>query len=287
MASGLRIIHAIDEIRSAVAAWRREGKRVGFVPTLGGLHEGHGSLIDHSTQACDVTVVSIFLNALQFGANEDLKKYPRELDVDAAFCEERGVDVVFAPSHTEMYPREQRTFVEVEELTDGLCGAFRQGHFRGVTTVVTKLLLIVLPDVAFFGEKDGQQLAVVRRMVDDLNIPVRIAAVPTVREADGLAMSTRNRYLQPEERKDAAAVYQGLHAALEQLERGVQDPDVIKQAVRSVFAAHPRLREQYVEVVDAETLQPVTWIGGRVMVAVAVHLGATRLIDNIVFPHSQ
>lgn len=283
----LRIVHTIADMRAAVASWRRDGKRIGFVPTLGGLHEGHGTLFDRSVSQCDVTVVSIFLNALQFGPREDLKKYPRDLTEDAAFCEAHGVDLIFAPSHDEMYPREQRAFVEVEELTSGLCGAVRPGHFRGVTTVVTKLLLIVLPDVAYFGEKDGQQLAVIRRMVEDLNIPVHIEAGPTVREADGLAMSTRNRYLTPDDREAAATVYRGLVVAREQLERGVRDAEVVRQAVRAVYAAEPMLREEYVEVVDAETLQPVRCIERRVMVAVALYLGTTRLIDNIVFPHSS
>ena len=285
--SSVRIVHTIREVREAVAAQRAAGRRVGFVPTLGGLHEGHGSLIGRSVAECDFTVVSIFVNPLQFGPAEDFAKYPRELEVDAAFCEGRGVDLLFAPSQEEMYPREQRTFVEVTGLTEGLCGRYRPGHFRGVTTVVTKLLMIVLPDVAYFGQKDGQQLAVVRRMVEDLNIPVVIESVPTVREADGLAMSTRNRYLSADERRAATAIYKGLEAARALLASGERDAEAVRGAVRAALAAEPLLREQYVEVVDAGDLQPVQKVEGRVMVAVAAFAGTTRLIDNIVYPEER
>jgi len=280
----VQIVHTIEGVRSAVAEARKAGQRIGFVPTMGGLHEGHGSLMDRSVSECGFTVVSIFVNALQFGPAEDFQKYPRELDVDAAFCERRGVDLIFAPTHEEMYPREQRTFVEVTGLTDGLCGKYRPGHFRGVTTVVAKLLLAVLPDVAYFGEKDGQQLAVVKRMVADLNFPVEICPVATVREPDGLAMSTRNRYLAPEERRAATAVYRSLQRARALLAGGERDAATVRAAVHDVLAAERAIQVQYVEVVDAEELQPLSYIDGRVMVAVAVYVGGTRLIDNLVYP---
>lgn len=280
----MRIVHTIQEMRDVVAAQRAAGRRVGFVPTLGGLHEGHGALIRRSVAECDFTVVSIFVNPLQFGPNEDFARYPRELDADAAFCERYGVDVVFAPSQEEMYPRPPRAFVEVTELTDGLCGRYRPGHFRGVTTVVAKLFLIVQPDAAYFGMKDGQQLAVIRRMVEDLNFPVSIVAVPTVREPDGLAMSTRNRYLSPQERKAATAIYRGLQAARARLEAGERDPEALRAAVRAELAAEPLLKEQYIEVVDAADLQPVERVDGPVMIAVAAFAGSARLIDNIVYP---
>lgn len=283
----MRIVHTIDEVRQVVAEAKHAGKRVGFVPTLGGLHEGHGNLIRRSVSECDVTVVSIFVNALQFGPNEDFQKYPRTLDKDAALCQEWGVDVIFAPSHEEMYPQKQLAYVDVEELTDGLCGPFRPGHFRGVATVVLKLFLIVLPDVAYFGEKDGQQLAVVRRMVEDLNVPVEIRSVPTVREPDGLAMSTRNQYLNPDERRAATAIYRGLQAAQERMASGEKDAAVIQDVVRSAIAQEPLLKEEYIEVVDAKTLRPVSLIDEPVMVAVAVRCGAARLIDNIVYPSSN
>jgi len=282
----VEVVTTVQEMRQAVARARAAGARIGFVPTMGALHEGHGALVDASVAECDVTVVSIFVNPLQFGPAEDFHKYPRDLEADKAFCQARGVDFIFAPSEKEMYPEPPRAFVEVEELTAGLCGAFRPGHFRGVTTVVTKLFHIVMPDVAYFGQKDYQQLAVIRRMVDDLNFPVEIRGVPTVREADGLAMSSRNRYLNPEERRAATALYRGLTAAKALLEQGERNADRVRQRVREELAKEPLVREQYVEVVDADDLSQVSYIDGRVAVAVAAFVGTTRLIDNIVFDPS-
>ncbi|MBO2521660.1 MAG: pantoate--beta-alanine ligase [Clostridia bacterium] len=282
----MEVVTTVQEMRQAVARARAAGARIGFVPTMGALHEGHGALVDASVAECDVTVVSIFVNPLQFGPAEDFHKYPRDLEADKAFCQARGVDFIFAPSEKEMYPEPPRAFVEVEELTAGLCGAFRPGHFRGVTTVVTKLFHIVMPDVAYFGQKDYQQLAVIRRMVDDLNFPVEIRGVPTVREADGLAMSSRNRYLNPEERRAATALYRGLTAAKALLEQGERNADRVRQRVREELAKEPLVREQYVEVVDADDLSQVSYIDGRVAVAVAAFVGTTRLIDNIVFDPS-
>lgn len=282
----MEVVTTVQEMRQAVARARAAGARIGFVPTMGALHEGHGALVDASVAECDVTVVSIFVNPLQFGPAEDFHKYPRDLEADKAFCQARGVDFIFAPSEKEMYPEPPRAFVEVEELTAGLCGAFRPGHFRGVTTVVTKLFHIVMPDVAYFGQKDYQQLAVIRRMVDDLNFPVEIRGVPTVREADGLAMSSRNRYLNPEERRAATALYRGLTAAKALLEQGERNADRVRQRVREELVKEPLVREQYVEVVDADDLSQVSYIDGRVAVAVAAFVGTTRLIDNIVFDPS-
>jgi len=280
----MRRVTTIQEVRQAVAKERAAGARIGFVPTMGALHEGHGALIDASVAECDVTVVSIFVNPLQFGPAEDFQKYPRDLEADEAFCRARGVDLVFAPAVEEMYPKPPRSFVEVEELTQGLCGAYRPGHFRGVTTVVTKLFHIVMPDVAYFGQKDYQQLAVIRRMVEDLDFPLEIRGIPTVREADGLAMSSRNRYLTPEERHAATALYRGLMAAKEAMEQGERDAARVRELVRAELAKEALVREQYVEVVDADDLSPVSYIDGRVTVAVAAFVGTTRLIDNIIFP---
>lgn len=280
----MRRVTTIQEMRQAIAEARAKGATIGFVPTMGALHAGHGALIDASVNECDVTVVSVFVNPLQFGPHEDFHKYPRDLEADEAFCRERGVDFVFAPPVEEMYPRKALSFVEVEELTRGLCGAYRPGHFRGVTTVVTKLFHIVMPDVAYFGQKDYQQLTVIRRMVDDLDFPLVIRAVPTAREPDGLAMSSRNRYLSPEERQAATSIYRGLLAARAAMEQGERDPNRVRERVRAELAKEPLIREQYVEVVDADDLSQVTYIDGSVVVAVAAFAGTTRLIDNIVFP---
>lgn len=277
-------VETVEALRRVVAAARAGGKRIGLVPTMGALHRGHAALIDASVAECDFTVVSIFVNALQFGPQEDFAVYPRDLDADQALCEEHGVDVVFAPTPGEMYPSEQRTFVDVTGLTDGLCGAFRPGHFRGVTTVVAKLFHIASPDVAYFGAKDAQQLVVIRRMVRDLNFPIEVRAVATVREESGLALSSRNRYLSDEQQKGAAAIYQGLQAARALLEAGETNPERVRQAVRDELVKEPGLREQYVEVVDAEELERVKRIEGRTLVAVAAYAGKTRLIDNIFYP---
>jgi pantoate--beta-alanine ligase len=274
----VRVIHTIREVREALAASPRP---VGVVPTMGALHAGHGALIDQARAENATTAVTLFVNPIQFDRAADLETYPRDLAADAAFCEERGVAVLFAPSAAEMYPLPQRSFVEVTALTDHLCGRHRAGHFRGVATVVLKLLNILQPDKAYFGEKDAQQLAVIRRMAADLNVRCEIVTVPTVREADGLAMSSRNRLLTPAERQIAPQ----LHRALRKVEQTIRDGETSAAAAveagRLILASHPEFRLEYLEIVDPEELQPVEKIGGPVRVAAAAYLGSVRLIDTI------
>lgn len=277
----MTLIHSITGIRHTVAEARRGGAQIGFVPTMGALHAGHGTLIRQARSACGFVVVSVFVNPIQFDRSDDYERYPRTLAADVDFCQAHGAAVVFAPSAGEMYGESQLTFVEVSGLSDSLCGAFRPGHFRGVATVVNKLFNIVQPDRAYFGEKDAQQLAVIRRIVADLNMPVGIESVATVREADGLAMSSRNRRLSPEERQDAPALYQALLAARAAIERGCTEVRVVKAAALAVLQAVPRVRVEYLEVVDDATQQPVEQIDGPVRVSLAAWLGPTRLIDNI------
>ena len=276
------IVEAISPIRQRVARARQEGKVIGLVPTLGGLHEGHFSLIRRSCSECDFTVVSIFVNPTQFGAGEDLAKYPRTMEADCQACRELGVDLVFAPMAEEMYPQEDLTWVSVEKLTEHLCGASRRGHFRGVCTVVAKLLNIVGPDVAYFGEKDAQQLAVIRRMVDDLNMNVEIRACPTVREDDGVAMSTRNGYLNAEQRRQATCLHEALARAAELVGGGETSASAIVAGMEEIIKARPEASIDYISIVDNVLLQPVDIVDRPVLVAMAVKIGAARLIDNIV-----
>lgn len=277
----MELVTTIAGVKERVRPRRRAGQTVGFVPTMGYLHEGHLSLVRQARAACDYVVASIFVNPLQFGPREDFSRYPRNLERDAAMLRETGCHLLFAPPVAEMYPREMRTFVEPTFLTDHLCGASRPGHFRGVATVVTKLFNIVEPDVAYFGEKDAQQLAVIRRMVADLNMNVTIVGVPTVREADGLAMSSRNAYLSPEERQGARVLSQALRLAADLVARGERDAAAVTAAMARLIAAEPLARLDYAAAVDADTLQPVARLGGRVLLALAVFFGQTRLIDNI------
>ena len=236
----VQLVHTIKAVRDAVADARRRGLKAGLVPTMGALHDGHGSLIEAARRECGYVVVSIFVNPLQFGPTEDYDRYPRTLERDVAYCGEKGADLVFAPEVREMYPSPSLTFVSVEKITDTLCGASRPGHFRGVATVVSKLFNIVLPDVAYFGQKDAQQAAVIKRMVSDLNFPLTVAVVPTFREPDGLAMSSRNRYLSKEDRQAALVLYRSLQGAMSLLEHGERRPDVIRSYLRSTIEAEPR-----------------------------------------------
>jgi len=270
-------------MQSLALSLRREGKIIGFVPTMGYLHEGHLSLMRIAREKCDMLVVSIFVNPTQFGPAEDFSQYPRGFERDSALCQRENVDIIFAPSAQEMYPDGYATYVEVTgKMTDVLCGYFRPGHFRGVATVVAKLFDIVQPHIAIFGQKDGQQLAVIRKMVADLNMPVEIIGAPTVREDDGLAMSSRNKYLTEEERKVAPAIYNSLLLASKMIEDGVRDTETIIAAMREFLDSFDMFRIQYIEIVDAETLECKRQIAGKVMIALAVFLGKTRLIDNIV-----
>ena len=275
----------VAETIARVRAWRddrrRAGQRVGFVPTMGALHEGHARLIETARQRGDHVVVSIFVNPLQFDRKDDLERYPRTLDADLRICNDLGVELVFAPTAGEMYPAEPVCTVTVKRLTDRLCGQFRPGHFDGVATVVTKLFDIVQPDVAYFGEKDAQQLAVIRRMVADLNIPVDIAGVPTVREADGLALSSRNARLSREERSKAIALYRALREAERAIAGGERDARAVERLAAAVIPPDASLRLEYLEVVDPVELQRVDRIGGTVLVAGALWVGNTRLIDNL------
>ncbi|WP_293443742.1 pantoate--beta-alanine ligase [Persephonella sp.] len=276
------LIRKIKDMKQIVKRLKKEGKTIGFVPTMGYLHEGHTSLIRCSKKDNDITVVSIFVNPIQFGENEDLDRYPRDLDRDIRICEKEGVDYVFYPSAGEMYPEGFSTFVEVEGITKRLCGAFRPGHFRGVTTVVNKLFNIVQPDRAYFGEKDYQQLKVIQKMVRDLNIDVEVKGCPLIREKDGLALSSRNKYLTPEERKSALAISRALFRAKQMFERGERDPSKVVDEIKRIISSQPLVKEiQYVEVVDPEDLTPKKKLEKGDVVAVAVFVGNTRLIDNI------
>jgi pantoate--beta-alanine ligase len=277
----VEIVRTIREVRERVASRRRAGDLIGLVPTMGALHEGHGALLDRARRECGCVAASIFVNPIQFNQREDYDRYPRTLETDVAFAEARGVDIVFAPGVEEMYPRPLRAFVDVEGLTEHLCGAFRPGHFRGVATVVMKLLQIVQPDRVYFGEKDAQQLAVIRRMVRDLDVPVEIVGVPIVREPSGLALSSRNQHLSGEERTIAAALYRSLQLADSLVEAGARDAEDVKRQALEGLACEPRIRVEYFEIVDPEEMQPVRTIAGPVRIAAAVWVGSTRLIDNV------
>jgi pantoate--beta-alanine ligase len=276
-----RLVRTIREVQEELAAARGPGRTIGFVPTMGSLHAGHGRLIDCARQESDCVVVSIFVNPIQFNQPADYDRYPRTFASDLDFCDAHGVDLVFAPDVSEVYPAPQQAFVEVVGVTEHLCGSFRPGHFRGVATVVAKLFNIVQPDRAYFGEKDAQQLAVIRRMAAGLNVPVTIVEVPTVREADGLACSSRNQHLNPEQRRIATVLYQALRTAERRIAAGEADPEQVKREALGVLQSQPAVRVEYLEIVDPEEMRPVGRIAAPVRVAGAVWLGATRLIDNL------
>ncbi len=277
----MEIAETIESIRSLVKAVRSRGKRIGLVPTMGALHIGHISLIEAAVKECSFVVVSIFVNPTQFGPGEDLEKYPRPFEADLEICRKTGVDAVFAPTPEQIYPGECITWVNVEKLTEPLCGQFRPGHFRGVTTVCAKLFNIVAPDIAFFGQKDAQQAIVIKRMVADLNMPLEIVICPTVREPDGLAVSSRNQYLTTEQRKDATYVYKSLQKCRQMIDAGITDTQKIVAEIRKILQQASSIKIEYVSIVDAETLQNIDRIAGKVLAAVAVRLGPARLIDNI------
>ena len=274
---------SVQEVRELIGNWKKRGFSVGLVPTMGYLHPGHMSLIERARKENDMVVVSIFVNPIQFGPNEDLDKYPRDMAHDREVCEKAGAELIFAPEPSEMYPSENLVFVDIKELGNGLCGAKRPGHFRGVCTVVSKLFNIVLPDRAYFGEKDAQQLAIIRRMVKDLNFGTEIVSCPIVREPDGLAMSSRNLYLSPEERKAALSLSRSLSAAKELMRKGEKDAVKIREAIVAGISAEPLVKIDYAEIVDSADLSPVEKIEKPVLAAAAVYFGKTRLIDNFTF----
>ena len=271
----------IDEVRAYTKIWKSEGKTIGLVPTMGFLHKGHGSLIAKAVEENDIVVVSDFVNPIQFGPNEDFDSYPRDFEADCKLCEDTGATMIFHPEPSEMY-KDPKTYVDINDMDETLCGAKRAGHFRGVCTVVTKLLNIVQPDRAYFGQKDAQQLAIVRKMVFDLSIPVEIVGLPIVREDDGLAVSSRNTYLSPEERQAALCIHRGLEAGRIAAAQGA-DAAGVKMAIQTQIISEPLAKIDYIEVVDYMTMKPVEKIDRTVLVAVAVYIGKTRLIDNFVY----
>lgn len=276
------IVTTVETTRQGVARARQRGLRIGLVPTMGALHEGHVSLLRAARAETSFVVVSIFVNPTQFGPNEDLSRYPRPFAEDVAKCAAEGVDLVFHPDAAQMYPPGFQTYVEVTELQKGMCGASRPGHFRGVATVVLKLFNIVQPDIAYFGQKDAQQTRVIQQMVGDLNVPVTIRVCPIVREADGLALSSRNQYLDPDQRRRATVLHDSLQEVRGRVSGGERDTRRLLERVRERLASTPGARLDYAVAVDAETLQPVDVIQRTTLVALAVFFGTTRLIDNIV-----
>lgn len=283
----MEIITTVAEMKARVAQWKAQGLTIGLTPTMGALHEGHMSLMERARKECDRVVTSVFVNPIQFGPNEDYDAYPRDLERDAAIAESKGVDVVFHPSVEEMYPKNYNTYVVMETLTDSLCGAKRPGHFRGVCTVVNKLINIVDPDMAFFGQKDAQQLAIIKRMVSDLNMRVKVYGCPIVREEDGLAKSSRNTYLSAEERTAALCLSRSIFKAQELIESGERDASAIRAAVCGIIEAEPLASIDYVEVVDLGDMQPVSALDEAGLVAIAVYIGKTRLIDNYLFDFTE
>ena len=277
----MKTASTIKEVRALVKEWKKEGFTIGLVPTMGFLHEGHASLIKRAHEECDRVVVSDFVNPTQFGPNEDLEAYPRDFDRDCRLCKENGADLVFHPSPDEMY-HDQHTYMNIDTLSETLCGVTRPIHFRGVCTVVSKLFNIVTPDKAYFGEKDAQQLAIIRKMVIDMNFDIEIIGCPIVREADGLAKSSRNTYLSPEERKAALCLSQAVSKGKSTICKNCSSSSVINE-MKSIIDAEPLAKIDYVSVVDANNMQPVEKVSNDVLVAMAVYIGKTRLIDNFSF----
>lgn len=277
----MRTVETIAEMKAVCREIARNGKTLGFVPTMGALHEGHASLVRASKQQCQATAVSIFVNPLQFGPTEDLDKYPRTMERDKKLLEELGADVLFAPGVSEMYPQDAKTYVDVDEVSGRLDGASRPGHFRGVATVVAKLFEIVRPDRAFFGQKDAAQVAVLRKMVGDLNMDVELVVCPIVREKDGLAMSSRNSYLNAEQRRQALVLNRALIRVSHEVDLGVRAAEKLIEIGKGVIAEEPAARLDYFAVVDPNTLEPVEDVSLAALVAVAAYVGSTRLIDNL------
>lgn len=279
----MKVVHKISEVREIVNTWKREGLSVGLVPTMGYLHEGHQSLIKKAVEQNDRVVVSVFVNPMQFGENEDLASYPRDLEKDKKLCEETGADLIFNPTPEEMYPEGFCSYVDMNSLTKELCGKSRPIHFRGVMTVVSKLFNIVTPNKAYFGMKDAQQLLIIKRMVKDLSFGIEIVGCPIVREEDGLAKSSRNTYLNEEERKAALILYKTINLGKKLLEEGERDISILLSKMKENINKEPLAKIDYVEVVDIESIEKVDTIKDTVLVAIAVYIGKTRLIDNFVF----
>lgn len=277
----MQIIKTITETKSIIKTVKAQGKSIGFVPTMGFLHRGHLTLIEKARSENDFVVVSIFVNPTQFGVGEDFETYPRSLERDAALCEQGGADLIFHPEASEIYPNGYKTYVEVFGITDYLCGASRPGHFKGVTTVVNKLFNITQPDKAYFGQKDAQQVAVIQQMVRDLDMNVAIVPCPIARESDGLAMSSRNTYLSTEERQAALVLSKSLFDVKKRIEQGERDSALLREWMINHIKSEPRASIDYVEIVNAATLEPVCQLQGEVLIALAVKIGKVRLIDNI------
>ncbi|MGQ9488516.1 MAG: pantoate--beta-alanine ligase [Armatimonadota bacterium] len=277
----MQVVKAIREVRTWMKLAREEGKTIGFVPTMGYFHEGHLNLMRRAKAECDLCVVSLFVNPTQFGPSEDFRQYPRDFTRDAAMAESVGVDLLFAPEADEIYPQGFQTWVEVTGITQRLEGAARPGHFRGVATICTKLFNIVQADRAYFGKKDYQQLKVIQRMVKDLNIPIEIVPCETTREPDGLAMSSRNIYLNPEERQAATVLYRALCAGRDAILNGERNGAKVQKLIEQVIATEPLVKSEYVDVADAETLEPLQELKGEVLLSLAARVGIARLIDNV------
>lgn len=278
----MKIEGNIEETRKQVKTWKKEGLSIGLVPTMGYLHEGHKSLIEAAKRDNDKVVVSIFVNPIQFGPKEDFASYPRDLQKDAALCESAGVDLIFHPEAEEMYEKDFCTFVDMEGLTGELCGKSRPTHFRGVQTVVSKLFHIIPADRAYFGQKDAQQLAVIRRMVRDLSMDIEIIGCPIIREEDGLAKSSRNTYLDSKERQAALILSKGLQAGKEKIEQGERSGEAVKKVICEKIKEEPMAQIDYVEIVNFDTISPVEKLEGEILCALAVYIGKTRLIDNFI-----
>lgn len=278
----MEITGKIDEVRRKVKEWRNQGLSVGLVPTMGYLHEGHKSLIDRAVAENDRVVVSDFVNPIQFGAGEDLATYPRDIEADKRLCGQAGAHLIFHPQPAEMYAPDFSTYVEMQKVSEGLCGKTRPTHFRGVCTVVCKLFHIVMPNRAYFGQKDAQQLAVIRRMVRDLDMDIQIVGCPIIREPDGLAKSSRNTYLNEEERKAALVLSKAVFHGQDMMEKGERDAGTILSSMKKLIEAEPLAKIDYVEMVDADTIAPLAKAQGRVLTAMAVYIGSTRLIDNFI-----
>lgn len=277
----MELCHSIEEMRNQIKKWKKCGKKIGFVPTMGYLHQGHMSLVERAKKENDIVVLSIFVNPMQFGPDEDFFAYPRDMKQDKILCETYQVDAIFCPQAEEMYEKGYSCFVDMNTLTQGLCGKSRPGHFRGVQTIVLKLFHIIEPDQAYFGQKDAQQLIVIRKMVKDLNLDIRIVGCPIVREEDGLAISSRNTYLSVEERKAALILSESLAKAKKQMEEGELDAITLKEEIRKKIKSEPLAVIDYVEIVDTNTLSSITRLNGNILIAIAVWIGKTRLIDNI------